>query len=651
MIQKKHQIHNCTSYSASGVSRSAFTRRDLVLVLVVCAIAFSITPFLLLHAREQARRQQCTHNLNRFGTALLNYHTSYQCLPPAAFWKCRKFDDINRLHQTRQFEAITYANWLQTLLPFLNKEQLLENANPDLPVGAPENQALRTTQLNLATCPSDEYQRSENNFTWPSKKYGSIHFARGNYAINGGTHRFAKIPGTTADPVPNGYHYEVNHDTREMAYWGNGIAGFNRSFSFSDMTNGLSSLVAIDEIRAGIHPYDSRGVWALGQIGGSVTWSHGMNGDAGYPNDSWQRADDIIGCYELHETLGEQALIESGMPCCSYCMYNDQATARSRHKQGVHALMLDGSTRFISNSIEPGIWHVMHSRDTPPGLLLNDISRELESGNTVKKHGHSGSSPENKLPVHIENSLGMSFSQIKPGRFIMGLPDEEINAVFDQTGFPRAHWVKFQTPYFLGHCEVTQAQFHEVMGFNPSSNQLEKENSNDKRDRYPVENVTFNEAQLFCERLGKLHEELSAGRTYRLPTEAEWEYACRSGNINPYIYIPDRQPGDQSGENAMKSPPLGLSPVGHYPANQFGLFDMRGNVWEWCNDWFSHDYYNRSPELNPQGPSSGYLKVVRGCDWIFVGQRCSLGFRAVEPWKRNPYIGFRVVCEVSNSKQ
>src|SRR5690606_21228850 len=123
-----------------------------------------------------------------------------------------------------------------------------------------------------------------------------------------------------------------------------------------------SNIIAVEEIRAGIHPVDSRGVWALGQIGGSLTAGHGVYGDDGSPNHTFSRADDITGCEQLHDLLGPGRLAETGMTCCWYINVNRQATARSLHRGGVQTLRLDGSLRFVENGIDPVVWHTLHSR-------------------------------------------------------------------------------------------------------------------------------------------------------------------------------------------------------------------------------------------------------------------------------------------------
>jgi formylglycine-generating enzyme required for sulfatase activity len=90
---------------------------------------------------------------------------------------------------------------------------------------------------------------------------------------------------------------------------------------------------------------------------------------------------------------------------------------------------------------------------------------------------------------------------------------------------------------------------------------------------------------------------------------------------------------------------LPLTKVGSYPANEFGLFDIRGNAWEWCSDWFAWDYYTKSPEADPQGPETGALRVVRGADWRFTGMGCHYPRYHTESWQVNPFMGFRVACE------
>jgi formylglycine-generating enzyme required for sulfatase activity len=215
-----------------------------------------------------------------------------------------------------------------------------------------------------------------------------------------------------------------------------------------------------------------------------------------------------------------------------------------------------------------------------------------------------------------------------------------------------AHSVRITQSYFLGIHEVTQSQYQIVMGQNPSWHSAHGPGShllaNEKTSDWPVDNVTWYQAVEFCTKLSKSPAETAARRSYRLPTEAEWEFACRAGRNTPYRFVAEWFPGDKSGVIAGKvwtDERLVPRPVGSYPENEFGLFDMCGNVYEWTNDWFHNSYYARSPAADPLGPAQGYLKVIRGWHWIFTGPECVTNVSA-EPWRSNPYVGFRVVCEV-----
>lgn len=166
--------------------------------------------------------------------------------------------------------------------------------------------------------------------------------------------------------------------------------------------------------------------------------------------------------------------------------------------------------------------------------------------------------------------------------------------------------------------------------------------------QWPMTNVTWQAANTFCQRLSAMPEEQAASRTYRLPTEAEWEYACRSGSREAALGSNRTANVEVNGESAGHLPGLELAPVGSFASNQFGLHDMRGNAWEWTADWYDRDYYARSRVDDPAGPANGYLKVVRGSDWRFVGEPCLIDYHVMPPWKSNPFVGFRIVCETRN---
>jgi formylglycine-generating enzyme required for sulfatase activity len=254
----------------------------------------------------------------------------------------------------------------------------------------------------------------------------------------------------------------------------------------------------------------------------------------------------------------------------------------------------------------------------------------------------------------VTNSIGMPLRHILAGRFVMGLPDVGYDTDIPPEVCP--HSVRIKIPFYLGVHEVTQQEYQLVMGKNPSwhapTGDRQQQFADDETARFPVEQVSWDDARAFCRGLSARADERSAGRVYRLPTEAEWEYACRSGKSVPYPFTRDPNHAKQTGENGGRMlAGIPITTVGTYQPNGFGLYDMRGNVFEWCNDWFARDYYARSPADDPQGPPAGYFKVFRGSDWPFAGDNCKLSRHPTEPWRTNRYVGFRVACDVAPVKR
>lgn len=236
------------------------------------------------------------------------------------------------------------------------------------------------------------------------------------------------------------------------------------------------------------------------------------------------------------------------------------------------------------------------------------------------------------------NSIDMSFRRIPAGEFVMGSPVSEAERGSDE----KPHRVRITRPFYLGTMEVTQAQYQQVANKNPSSF---------KGRNLPVENVTWQDAVDFCRRLSALPEERAARRKYRLPTEAEWEYACRAGSQsvfprgNALSSQDENFDGNHPYGGAPKGPDLaGTARVGSYAPNAFGLHDMPGNVSEWCADYFDKDAYNVGAVDDPVGPSSGLRRITRGGNWLNGAQRCRSAARGSElPRNGDSIIGFRVV--------
>jgi formylglycine-generating enzyme required for sulfatase activity len=251
----------------------------------------------------------------------------------------------------------------------------------------------------------------------------------------------------------------------------------------------------------------------------------------------------------------------------------------------------------------------------------------------------------------------MKLVQIPEGKFVMGSPENEAGHEDDE----QQHEVEITRPLWLGVYPVTQAEYQRVMGSNPSyfsasGGGKEKVRGQDT-GRFPVESVTWEEAVDFCRRLTELPEETRQGRAYSLPAEAEWEYSCRGGasSSTPFSFGPTLSSiqanfdGNYPYGRAAKGPNLKRTEaVGCYQANGFGLYDMHGNVWEWCSDWYGADYYSQSPRRDPAGPSEGSIRVVRGGCWFVIGQNCRSAVRSgFVPAYRSRDLGFRVALVLS----
>lgn len=629
-------------------SRTGFSRIELAICAALAIVCTGIALPFLLKAREAARRVRCQENLRIAGTALHSYHDTHNSFPPAAVWLTTTTGSLS-LHTSRQFDRFIRTNWALLLLPHTSESSLATFLRADLPICAPENEVVRTSSLAWQTCPSDSYNRPDNSHVFEASSRRNISFARGNYALNGGSNCFRREKSSTASVIGDPENLLIDGDLRLFQLWGNGIAGFNQAFRMQDFVNGASTLVALDEIRSGIHPIDPRGAWALGHFASSVTYGHGINGDDYGPNNRWHRSDDIFGCARLHDAVGSDTLAREGMPCTSYIDANQNATSRSMHSHGVNVIFVDGSVRFVSDAVDPGLWHAMHSRETPRGVF-----HDFESQLTTTQPASDASPgralraitiPQEPLSI-VSNSIGMELVLLPAGEFLMGRPD--LRNDFEIPPESPPHRARLTGSFYMGRHEVTRQDYSRVMAQDDGSSA--SETASNSESQFPVVEVSWFEADAFCRKLSGLPEERFAGREYRLPTEAEWEYACRAGSNVPYEWNRDRQPEDDSGEAGGIRPPLPISPVGKYRQNQFGLFDMRGNAWEWCADWFDRGYYRRSPVDDPQGPATGFLKVVRGGDWIYVGERCKINYSIMPPWNKNPYVGFRVVCSLTREK-
>jgi formylglycine-generating enzyme required for sulfatase activity len=231
----------------------------------------------------------------------------------------------------------------------------------------------------------------------------------------------------------------------------------------------------------------------------------------------------------------------------------------------------------------------------------------------------------------VTNSLGMKFAWCPPGTFLMGSPPDEEERGDDEI----QHQVSLSKGFYLGVYPVTQAQWRMVTGSDPS---------HFKGDERPVEMVSWSDCQQFCAELGKRD-----GGRYRLPTEAEWEYACRAGTTSAF-YFGGTISTDQANYDGSRVYGRGkkgvyrqeTTPVGKFPASAWGLFDMHGNVFEWCADWYAP--YLPGAVTDPLGSNSGHARVLRGGSWRGRPDWCRAARRGWDaPTSRYANFGCRVI--------
>jgi formylglycine-generating enzyme required for sulfatase activity/outer membrane protein OmpA-like peptidoglycan-associated protein len=236
-------------------------------------------------------------------------------------------------------------------------------------------------------------------------------------------------------------------------------------------------------------------------------------------------------------------------------------------------------------------------------------------------------------PSEYTNSIGMKFIRVPAGTFMMGSPDTEIR----RSGNEILHQVTLTQPYYLQSTEVTQQQWFDVMGTYPSH----FENCG---MRCPVENVRYSDVMEFIKRLNEMENTIH----YRLPTEAEWEYAARAGTTSAFFNGPMVVEGDFSTNPYLdevgwyyRNSGQATRPVALKSPNPWGFYDMHGNVWEWCSDW--QRPYSFYPKIDPQGAQFAKAKIRRGGSWAHYPEYCRSAYRSwFDPEDTNPEMGFRV---------
>ena len=255
-----------------------------------------------------------------------------------------------------------------------------------------------------------------------------------------------------------------------------------------------------------------------------------------------------------------------------------------------------------------------------------DVSVSGSNSYTTPFRGGNNSSGKQGASVITIQVGNVSFEMVKveAGSFTMGCTSEQSDCYDDESPY---HRVVISNDYYIGKFEVTQELWEAVMGTNPSYF---------KGFDKPVESVSWNEAQEFCAELSRM-----TGRRFRLPTEAEWEYAARGGNKSTSAKFSGSSSVDNvawyDGNSSSQT-----HPVGKLRPNELGIYDMSGNVWEWCQDWYGS--YASNTQTDPHGPSSGSIRVLRGGCWDYNARFCRVSYRNYcVPGDRLDSYGFRLL--------
>jgi formylglycine-generating enzyme required for sulfatase activity len=266
----------------------------------------------------------------------------------------------------------------------------------------------------------------------------------------------------------------------------------------------------------------------------------------------------------------------------------------------------------------------------PEPAPFESIALASDSSYDSEQVGNDGQPGE----VRELTKLGIRFCWCPPGNFRMGSSDDAPGHLNNETQFD----VTLSKGFWIQQTELTQNQYEQLMGCNPAFF---------KGPQNPIETLTWSDATEFCRRLSELPPEKKVGNRFRLPTEAEWEYACRAGSTTEFCYGDDEAGLDEYGwynKNSGRT----THPVGEKAANAWGLHDMHGNVSEWCQDFYGE--YPRKAVTDPRGPESGERRTLRGGGWFFAPMFARSAHRdGYAPSARYVGLGFRLVATTAEA--
>ena len=315
----------------------------------------------------------------------------------------------------------------------------------------------------------------------------------------------------------------------------------------------------------------------------------------------------------------------SVLPVLAFAMVTTQAAAPSLSYEISGNELIINYTGTLLQSADAVTWTEVASASSPYQVALSDKKLFFCAKGTES----------NDITIPLSDKVNLNLIWINPGTFTMGSPSDELGRWDDEV----QHQVTLTQNYWLSDCEVTQGLYEAVMGTNPSY---------DVSKWFPVENISWNDAMEFCQKLTAIEKaagRLPEGYEYTLPTEAQWEYACRAGtttalnsgkNLSDEYGCPEM---DEVGWYWYNSDEP--HPVGQKQPNAWGLYDMHGNVWEWCLDYYGD--YPASSITDPKGPGTGSYHVLRGGGWSGVADECRSAYRYYSyPSNWDYSYGFRV---------
>ena len=306
-----------------------------------------------------------------------------------------------------------------------------------------------------------------------------------------------------------------------------------------------------------------------------------------------------------------------------YWVYMPQGTRQLKVKHTNYAPVMVTFADYGVEKLESNRTYELIVVTYPQYAITQNVTNQSLDSQQSTPQTHPTVS-DNTISIPVKDGISIDMVRVEAGTFTMGATAEMKEPWEDEKP---THRVTLTNDYYIGKYEVTQALWQAVMGHNPSYF---------KSDNLPVESVSWDDCQDFLSKLNRI-----TGKTFRLPTEAEWEYAARGGNKSRgYQY---------SGSNNLldvawfwDNSGCRTHAVGTKQANELGIYDMSGNVWEWCQDWYG--YYSSSSQTNPTGANSGARRVYRGGSWYFDARYCRSSCRnSSSPDRRSYCLGLRLV--------